>query len=234
MLEPDKVKQFWDAQAAAYQKKGVAVESISNLEPDLQKMQLKISDETQKVFAWLPDVATKTILDLGAGVGQWAFRFAKRGAAKVTAVEYSEGSVLIARQEAQKNGITNVEFIISPAEQFICNQTFDIIFISGLFVYLNDDQALQLLKNLPKFARQDSIILLRDGSGITQRHEINDRFSDVLQAHYSATYRTANEYVDLFQRAGFSCQKQENMFPEGHLLNKYSETRLRLFLFGKS
>ena len=80
MLEPDKVKQFWDAQAAAYQKKGVAVESISNLEPDLQKMQLKISDETQKVFAWLPDVATKTILDLGAGVGQWAFRFAKRGA----------------------------------------------------------------------------------------------------------------------------------------------------------
>ncbi|WP_323018057.1 hypothetical protein [Castellaniella sp.] len=73
--------------------------------------------------------------------------------------------------------------------------------------------------------------MLRDGMGVAGRHEINDRFSEHLKEQYSATYRTRDEYVRQFESVGLSLLRDENMFLEGHPLNKYPETRLHLFLF---
>jgi len=72
------------------------------------------------------------------------------------------------------------------------------------------------------------------GTGIESRHEIDNQFSDHLKSNYSATYRTREQYKELFENAGFVLSKDENMFPEGHPLNKYEETRLRLFLFRRA
>lgn len=232
MLNPQQVKQFWENRSNTYAK--VQFESIANLEQDPENLALKIRDETAKVFDWLPDITGKNILDLGAGVGQWTFRFAERLANTITAVEYAEGLAEIGRQEAIRRQFNNIEFIVSPAECFISKGPFDIVFISGLFVYLNDNQAEQLLQNLQQMVGQKTCLLLRDGSGVQRRHEINSKFSDHLQAEYSATYRTPEEYTSLFEAAGFTCLRQENMFPEGHPLNKYPETRLRLFHFQRT
>jgi cyclopropane fatty-acyl-phospholipid synthase-like methyltransferase len=229
MIEKEKVKRFWDARANNY--KSLPFESIVNLEQDADNLELKIRLETEKVFSWLPVIKGKTILDLGAGVGQWSFRFVDNGAISIVAVEYSEPLVEIGRKEALFRGFKNVEFVVSPAEKFMPTGTFDIIFISGLFVYMNDDQATELMTNLMKPCRKESVILLRDGTGINGRHEINDRFSEHLNVHYSATYRTRNEYCEMFNNAGFSLVKDENMFEEGCVLNKYPETRLRIYLF---
>lgn len=231
MLDPNKVKQFWENRSKTYAT--VQFESIANLEQDPENLALKIRDETTKVFDWLPDLQGKSVLDLGAGVGQWTFRFAERQAKKVTAVEYADGLAKIGIKEAMRRGFDNVVFFSSPAEEFFSPELFDVIFISGLFVYLNDDQAEKLLLNLIKMTGKETYLLLRDGSGIPKRHEINNKFSDHLQTEYSAIYRTPDEYTAIFRNAGFECSKQENMFPEGHRLNKYPETRLRLFDFKK-
>jgi hypothetical protein len=77
----------------------------------------------------------------------------------------------------------------------------------------------------------ETIILLRDGTGIDGRYEINNRFSEHLKADYSAIYRSRSEYVSMFNNAGFTLIKDENMFDEGCPLNKYPETRLRVYLF---
>ena len=87
MLDPVKVRQFWEGRAATMGR--VAFESIANLEQDPQNLQRKIDDETTKVFNWLSPMSGQRVLDLGAGVGQWTFRFAERGAAEVVAVEYA-------------------------------------------------------------------------------------------------------------------------------------------------
>jgi SAM-dependent methyltransferase len=232
MIDPQDVKKFWDSRSDVYQ--SVPFESIANLEQDQKNLALKIRDETKKVFAWLPDLHGKSILDLGAGVGQWAFRFAERGARKVTAVEYSEGLAEIGKKEVERRGISNVEFVVSPAEEFSRNEQFDVVFISGLFVYMNDDQAERLVANLGLFAEGTTTILVRDGSGVLKRHEINRKFSEHLQSPYSATYRTPAEYATLFEKSGFRLLEEENMFPEGHPLNKFPETRLRLFRFEKA
>ena len=75
MINQDKVKSFWDARAKTYE--NLAFESIANLEQDADSLQLKIQLETQKVGEFLGNVSGMHVLDLGAGVGQWAFRFAE-------------------------------------------------------------------------------------------------------------------------------------------------------------
>ncbi len=226
MIDQDKVKGFWDARAQAYQE--LPFESIANLEQDAENLQLKIELETKKIFDWLGNISGKNILDLGAGVGQWSFRFAEKGAS-VVAVEYSDPLAEIGRKEAEKRGVNNLKFITSSAEDFKPEVSFDIVFISGLFVYMNDDQAIKFMKNLPLSCNKNTIVVLRDGTGIKERHEINNKFSEHLKVPYSATYRNREEYLQLFSNAGFTLIKDENMFDEGCVLNKYNETRLRVF-----
>jgi 2-polyprenyl-3-methyl-5-hydroxy-6-metoxy-1,4-benzoquinol methylase len=206
---------------------------VANLEQDTDNLKLKIDDETAKVFSWLPQIDGLSILDLGAGVGQWSFRFAERGAQRVLAVEYAEGLAEIGRKEALQRKLTSVEFRVSPAELFQSDEQFDVVYISGLFVYLTEEQADRLMANVANFVRPGGTLLLRDGTGIERRHEINDRHSEHLGENYSATYRTRDEYLALMKGVGLELERDENMFPEGHPLNKYPETRLRLYLFRK-
>lgn len=229
MIDQDKVKSFWDARARTYE--NLAFESIANLEQDADSLQLKIQLETRKVGEFLGSVSGMRVLDLGAGVGQWAFRFAEAGAGSVTAVEYSEPLVEIGRTEARCRHLDTVSFVVSAAEAYSASIPFDLVFISGLFVYMNDDQAERLVCGLGNCCHDRTIVLLRDGTALEGRHEINDRMSEHLQTRYSATYRTRQEYVDLFRRHGFVLQRDENMFDEGCPLNKYPETRLRIYRF---
>jgi SAM-dependent methyltransferase len=227
VIDQDKVKAFWDARAKTFG--ALDFNSIANLEQDPENLALKIRLESEKVGQYLGEVAGKTILDLGAGVGQWAFRFQEQGAKHVTAVEYSAELAAIGSREAERRGTPQVEFVVSPAEKFTSDRKFDVVYISGLFVYMNDDQAEKLTAGLARFCHANTFVLLRDGTGVSKRHEINNRFSQHLQADYSATYRTVDEYAALFGRHGFRIVRHENMFDEGCVLNKYPETRLHIF-----
>lgn len=231
-IDDEKVKAFWDSRARTYG--DLAFESIANLEQDPDNLQLKIQGETARVFDYLGDVTGKSVLDLGAGVGQWAFRFVDRGASSVTAVEYSAPLAEIGAAEARRRGVSAIEFVVSPAQDFESDRTWDLVYIAGLFVYLNDESAARLMEHLPTFCHSDTLVILRDGTGRHERHEINDRMSDHLQTTYSATYRTRAQYLDLFRDAGLVVERDEDMFEEGSPLNKYPETRLRIYRFRRA
>ena len=121
----------------------------------------------------------------------------------MTAVEYSEPLAEIRRVEAPRRGVNNLFFEVSPAEKFCDGRSCDIVFISGLFIYTNDDQAALLVKNLVGYCHPSTKVLLRDPMGILARCEINNRTSDHLQSLYSAFYRTREEYLKLFNSEGF-------------------------------
>lgn len=229
IMDKEKIKKFWDERASTYN--SLSFESIANLEEDPENLQLKIELETAKVFDFLGDIKGYRFLDLGAGVGQWAFRFVEHGAKLVKAVEYSADLASIGKVEAANRGVDNLEFLVSPAEEFIAADKYDIVFISGLFVYLNDEQSDLLMKNIKHALGPDTIICLRDGTGLVKRHEIDDKLSAHLNANYSATYRTRSQYIDLFKESGFSLIKDDDMFDDDCPLNKYPETRLRIYLF---
>lgn len=229
MLDPEKVKSFWKTRG---KKNGsVAFESIANLEEKPELLEMKISLEQQQLMPLLKFSPDKTVLDLGAGVGQWSFRFAPL-VKKVVAVEYTSSFCDIGRLEAQKRGCLNIEFINSAAELFKTNEQFDLVFISGLFVYLNHEQVQQLMNNLTHLIKPEGEILLRDGVSILESsHFIDNNYSNILNEYYSAYYRTRMDYLTLFENNGFNLIKDGQMFEEGCPLNKFKETRLWYFKF---
>ena len=227
-IDSKKVKEFW---ASRIKKLGkVPCEGMANLEENSKLLKIKFQLERKKAFQYVALDENMTLLDLGAGIGTWSFLFAQT-CKEVVAVDYTEEFVKLARQEAKKRNITNVEFIYQPVQQFVSNVTFDVIFISGLLIYLNDEECEQLLSKIPSYSKVGCNLILRDGTGILGRHEIHHKYSENLHAYYSAIYRTKETYMQMFKEIGFELVKDEDMFEEGCVLNKYTETRLRIYLF---
>jgi ribosomal protein L11 methyltransferase len=72
------------------------------------------------------DVSGKDILDMGCGTGILAFLAAKKGAAKLTAIDYDEVCYDSTVENAALNGIENIE-IICGGKEVIPQSSFDII-----------------------------------------------------------------------------------------------------------
>lgn len=226
-----KIKKFWDFQVSKYKQN--FFNAITNFENDeeLQKDKMKI--ERTRIFRLLDISKNTTILDMGAGVGVWSFELAPK-CKKVTAVEFSKKLIGIAKIEARKRGINNIVFIHKSAQDFKTDEKYDIVFISGLIMYLNDREVKKLLENVDGYTEHGSLILLREPTGVEDRYEIIDQWSEALQTDYSAIYRNRDELVNLFIEAKFCLKFEDNMYENGHALNKWKETRLRLYLFMKN
>ena len=98
-------------------------------------------------------------------------------------------------------------------------------------MYLNDDELDVLLARVRGYSRPGTAVVLRDGTGIAGRYEIARRWSEALQANYAAIYRTREEYIALFAGIGFALVADDDMFGPGCALNKWPETRLRIYRF---
>ncbi len=229
MIDELSVKKFWENRSKKYTK--IPFESVANLEEDTELLALKIQLETEKILPMLQLNQNLNVLDLGAGCGQWTFRIAPK-VKKIVGVEYTEQLVKIANLEIAKRKLSNIEFVVSPAEKYDFIEKNDLIFISGLFVYLTDSQVSELLERMRTALKKNTRIFLRDGTSILpERYIINNTFSDTLSSDYSAVYRTRNEYVQLFNNIGMKLEFDGNVFDDGCPLNKYSETRLRFYSF---
>ena len=225
-----KIKKFWDAQAQ--KAKYLKLEGVANLEENPELLSKKIKVEKDKVLKIVNLDSSMSILDLGEGAGQWSFHFSKY-VKKVVAVEYSQSMCNLGRDAAKKSEIDNVEFINIAAQDYKTNIKFDLIYISGLLIYLNDKDCNILLSQCAKYLKHEGRLVLRDGTGINSRYDINNRYSETLKTYYSATYRTSEQYIMLFKSKGFLVSQHEDMFEQDSPLNKWKETRLRIYEFKK-
>ena len=66
------------------------------------------------------------VLDLGTGSGLLAFMASRAGAAKVYAVEHSD-FIHVAREIAEHNGITNVEFVQANSREYTPPEPIDVV-----------------------------------------------------------------------------------------------------------
>ena len=113
----------------------------------------------------------------------------------------------------------------------LIDEEIDIIWISGLLCYLHDEDCENLLSNCKKMISKNGRLILREPIGLQERFEIREVYSEALKTKYSNTYRTSEEYFELFARHDFKKMRDEDMFDKGSDLNKWSETRLRIFEF---
>ncbi|WP_165078480.1 MULTISPECIES: class I SAM-dependent methyltransferase [unclassified Desulfovibrio] len=230
MIDYTSIRAFWESRSRRATERP---ESLVNFEEDGLRLREKVAGETRAVMPLLELGPGVRILDMGAGYGQWALRFAP-SARSVTAVDYQQNFLERGRESAEKAHLHNIEFVQSPVEAYIPDNTFDRIFFSGIFVHLADDLIRRMLANVLPALHVDGLVILREPTSILQDSYMLDRiYSKALDCEYSALYRTASQFKTLFADFGLSCRKEGQIFPEGSSQNKFPETRLRYYTFGK-
>ena len=229
-IDSKAVYGFWEARAKSYLDKDKT--GLSNLEPDPALGDEKLHFERQVMDAYFSPHSSNVCLDLGAGHGSWSAYFSGR-VRYIDCVEYSETMIRIARGLLDESNINNVTYFHSKAQEYLSDNSYDIILISGLLIYLDSIELEKLLINMTTMLAEGGRIILRDGTAREKTYIIKDRFSETLKTNYSAFYRTSAEYIAVFSRHGFKVLRHQNVFPDESPLNKWIETVLRIYEFKK-
>lgn len=133
------------------------------------------------------------VLDLGSGVGYWAEYFALKFK-KVVAVEAS--APLYESMVHRCSSYDNFTPIHGDVLSFEPEGRFSLIFLGGLLMYLNENDAIALLKKLQPFLTPEGVILCRE---TTVRNGTVTR-----EGEYQAVYRSVPTYLSLFSRCGLT------------------------------
>ena len=224
------IRHFWEERAKRYQQQELI--NVSNLESNAELAREKHRQEHKVLMDYMRPKPGQQILDLGAGHCAWSSVFA-RIVAHVDAVEYSAGMIGLARRNIEAEGLKNITLHHGAAQDFNSDRRYDIVLLSGLAIYLNNDELATLLRRIQGYLKPGGRVILRDSTGKEAPLTIRNRYSEELDANYSAHYRTSEQYIACFVEHGFVIQRHQNMFPDGSKLNKRKETILRVYEFYK-
>jgi SAM-dependent methyltransferase len=145
---------------------------------------------------------TGTVLDLGSGVGVWAEEFA-RHFAQVVAVEAS--TPLCDALRARCAVWPNVRVVHGDVRSFEPDDRYDLVFLGGMLMYLNDREVIALLRRIVPTLNSGGIILCRE---TTAREGVVTRSGD-----YQAAYRSVDVYRGLFAGCRLSVSQIEPNVP---------------------
>ena len=103
---------------------------------------------------------SRQILDLACGTGILTLAIARRHRdCHVVGVELRDEYLQIARQKMKRDGIENVEFVLSRAEDYRSRKPFDCILSSYLAKYADLDS---LTRNTRGMLREEGLVLMHD------------------------------------------------------------------------
>ena len=163
----------------------------------LSAMAQRLAKEQRTIRGWLDAVDhSGKVLDVGCGAGAWVEIFANRYDS-VIGIERSQSMVEAAKSRVAH--LSNAEIISGDGRKDLPDGPFDMIFVGGLFMYLSDSDAIELLDALKKRLDTGGSIVLRESTVRT----------GVLLAkgEYQAIYRSVDSYSQLFQEAEIDCQE---------------------------
>jgi len=181
------------------------------------------------------ELKDKLVLDLGCGTGRLAFQFAKY-CKKVVGVDFAPSMIEKAKEYAKENQVENVDFFVSDLQSFTTNYMFDIIYIGGVLMCIEDEDVNRIIQNFKKFLKKDGIIINRDTISLTNERKTPKIFNRKDRTDF-AVYRTIDEIENLFKPEYSSCYISEtypfvlaqNIF--NRLPFKLKKNKIILFLY---
>ncbi len=150
----------------------------------------RVRKELRTINNWLNEVqSTGRVLDVGCGAGTWTEIFAKRFK-NVIGIDQSNLMVKAARERLAY--LPNVEILKGDGRNDLPQGSFDLIFLGGLCMYLNDQDVITLLLSLKS--------RLNDGGTIILRESTVHQGQFVSMGNYQAVYRSVNLYHQLLHK----------------------------------
>jgi amino acid adenylation domain-containing protein len=205
-IRPDLGKEslrFWDEVAPDYT---TAFSDVPEIARYIEKT------ERRHVFNVVKVDPSMAILDLGCGFGRWAVEFAKR-CRRVVAVDFSTNMVERAHQSSREHGLHNVEFHVTPIQEFRTPEKFDIVMLSGVLVGVADDQLSEVLTNAREHLKPGGRIIVREIVEITERQKVRNELPGKPGFVHYSFYRLADEYITAFSRIGMKPFYHSDMAP---------------------
>ena len=183
--------------------------------------------ETPILFAMLPDLRGKSILDIGCGMGQHAKQFADMGAESVLGTDISARMLEYARQH---NGAGNITYLQMAMEDIgEIGRRFDLVTSSPVFDYLEDFGGLMrvihsLMKDDAEFVFSMSHPIVTAWDGVYDRYtrtETGERLYanlrnyclegprkvDWVVSGYECYHRTVSSLINALIGAGFMIEE---------------------------
>jgi 2-polyprenyl-3-methyl-5-hydroxy-6-metoxy-1,4-benzoquinol methylase len=230
-LDKESIRKFWVKRSGKLMDAEIK-ESITNLENDKDLVVTKVEIERNILHQHISNAPFKdSLLDLGAGFGFWSQQFHSEFN-EITAVEYSDELVKYGKEQLLLNKIKNIDLICSDVCEYKIDQNYDVVLVSGLFLYLNNADIVNILCKIRNACISTCRIILRDGMSLLNKdYTLNNKYSGALDDNYSAIYRTPENYKKIFEGLGFKLLEEQDMFTDESGLNKWQETKLRVMVF---
>lgn len=186
--------------------------------------------ENENILPKLNITKNNNVLDIGCGMGRWAEKIIPL-CGYYCGVDFSSEMIKVAKERnSGKSG--NYEFLNYSFQDFVKEKAeelrgkFDRLIIAGVCMYINDDELEDMLTNLMKCFKKNSIFYLTETVGVERRLTLKEFYSEALKSDYDAIYRTPEEYKKYFEvieKQGYVAIEQ-GFLPKLNNEQAYSET----------
>lgn len=175
------------------------------------------------------------LLDVGCGTGRWA-EVIIPACGRYVGSDFSPGLVKVASERFRAE--ENASFAVCASDQLALEALgeptpFTHVLVSGVLIYLNDEEVFSTLGKLGEVASDTCRILIREPVGLQERLTIKEHYSEELEQEYNAIYRTEREILKALDatlgRVGFVVVDSGDVYSEPQLNNR-SDTRQRWYL----
>lgn len=225
-IDTEKIKKFFNTRAKKDEEALLVKTSFS----DKENVEKRQKEETELLLNKI-DFTNKKILEIGCGIGRWAELFHDK-CESYLGIDYSEELIKIAKENYNYD---NCHFQVLSASQLdtsdlLVDAPFDIVVITGVLMYLNDNVVEKVIKDLNNLlCSDDKTIYIRESiSFLETRLTLKDFFSENLEADYNGIYRTGDEYLDFIKQInGNITIETGEIFDE---LRNFHETGYKYFL----
>lgn len=191
----DKVKLFFNDRAGS--KKKHIYNYVMYLD-DKPEIAIDRDTKEKRMMDTLIDITYgMRVLDVGCGIGRWGEFFLKKGAFYV-GMDVTTGMIEMAEKNLQE--YKNKKLLVSAAQNLeetlvqADESAFDIIFVSGVLMYLNDVDCQTTMQQMASVCADGGVIFINESMSDNSRLTLNDFYSRDLRQDYSAIYRTVSEY----------------------------------------
>lgn len=161
--------------------------------------------ETEELVHWVLQEEFKSALDIGTGSGCIAIALAKQSKASLSALDFSEGALLVAQENAKHNGVA-IDFIHADIlQQPNLARTFDVIVSNPPYV-LESDKAL-MRTNVLQY-EPHTALFVADEEALLFYVAIADFAQEHLKAggmlYFEIHENKGEEVLQMLQEKGFS------------------------------
>ena len=170
--------------------------------------------EKQFILPKLKPTKEKVILDIGCGIGRWAEAVVGQ-CKEYYGVDFSSEMIAVAKENIKKENchFYKMSLVDALSNSGITARKYDIVLMTGVSMYINEDELKESYRLLRKLVNKDSLFYFEESVGKKERLTLNHIWSEDLQDYYGAIYRTREEYKSLIRE----CMKEVEFIEEGYM-----------------